>query len=186
MMNLFIISYYFQYSNINYNIFSKGGYFKQYTFGRILEIIPFCIIGYIIPSINLIKFLRKYRIYNIYLLILIFLFTLKYEIFIAINGFMYQGIDLLIRSSLFFLIILLIPYKKITNKYIINIIKIITSNTSGIYFLNTSVKIYMNNKISSIKKGTIYGSLIIYIISYFISFIGAKIFGKTKFSCLFQ
>ena len=186
MINLFIIAYYFQYSNINYNIFSKGGYFKQYTFGRFIEIIPFCIIGHIIPSLNLSKFLRKYRIYIIYLLSLVFFFILKFGIFININGFMYQGIDLVMESSLLFLIFLLIPYEKINNKYIINIIKNFTSNTSGIYFLHTNVIRYMINFNKQVKNGTLSGSIIIYIISYFICLIGSKIFRKTKFICLFQ
>jgi fucose 4-O-acetylase-like acetyltransferase len=127
MFNLCIISFFFQYSNLNYNIFSKYGFFKQYTFGRFFEIIPFCFIGFIIPSFNFIILLRKYRVYNLYLLLLIFLFLLKYEIFIYINGFMYQGIVLVMKSSLVFLIVLLMPNELINNKYIIYIIKIVTT-----------------------------------------------------------
>ena len=127
MLNLCIIAFYFQYSNLNYNIFSKYGYYKQYTFGRFSEIIPYCIIGFIIPSLNLLIALRKYRIYTIYFLLLIFRFFLKYSIFIYINGFYYQGISLLVKSSLVFLIGLLMPYEKINNKYIIDIIKIVTA-----------------------------------------------------------
>ena len=186
MINLFIIAYYFQYSNINYNIFSKGGFFKKYTFGRFIEIFPFCIIGHIIPSFNSLKFLRNHMIYIIYLLSLIFLLIFKFQIFTNIKGFMYQGIDLVIQSSLLFLIFLIIPYEKINNKYIIKIIKIFTSNTSGIYFLHTNVIRYMAKYNKQVKNGTLSGSIIIYIISYFISLIGTKIFGKTKFSCLFQ
>ena len=186
MLNLCIFAFYFQYSNINYNIFSKYGYYKQYTFGRFSEIMPYCIIGFIIPSIKLLIILRKYRIYSIYLLSLIFFFLLKYQAFIFINGFLYQGIELVIKSSLVFLISLLMPYEKITNKYYINIIKIVTGYTSGIYFLHTNAHKWMKNCISSIKNGTLSGSIIIYIISYFISLIGAKIVRKNKYSCLFQ
>ena len=186
MFNLCIFAFYFQYSKLNYNIFSKYGYYKEYTFGRFSEIIPYCIIGFIIPSLNLLIILRKYRIYSIYFLLLIFLFLLKYEVFIYINGFTYQGIVLAVKSSLVFLIGLLMPYEKITNKYIINIIKIVTSYTSGVYFLHTNVERFMKKSIKLIKNGTLSGSMIIYIISYFISLIGAKIFGKNKLSSLFQ
>ena len=186
MFNLCIFAFYFQYSNINYNIFSKYGYYKQYTFGRFSEIIPYCIIGFIIPFLKLLIILRKYRIYSIYLLSLFFFFLLKYQAFIFIKGFLYQGIELVIKSSLVFLISLLIPYEKITNKYYINTIKIVTGYTSGIYFLHTNVHKWMKNCISSIKNGTLSGSIIIYIISYFISLIGAKIVRKNKYSCLFQ
>ena len=186
MLNLCMFAFFFQYSNLNYNIFSKYGYYKQYSFGRFSEIIPYCIIGFVIPSLNLLIILRKYRIYSIFFLLLILLFSLKYKVFIFINGFMYQGIELVVKSSLVFLFVLLIPYEKITNKYIINIIKIVTSYTSGIYFLHTNVQRFMKECIKLIKNGTLSGSIIIYIISYFISLIGTKIVGKNKFSCLFQ
>ena len=78
------------------------------------------------------------------------------------------------------------PNEKINNKYAINIIKIITSYTSGIYFLHTNVEMFMRKSIKSIKNGTLSGCIIIYIISYIISLIGVKIAGKNKFSCLFQ
>ena len=126
MLNLCMFAFFFQYSNLNYNIFSKYGYYKQYSFGRFSEIIPYCIIGFIIPSLNLLIILRRYRIYSIVFLLMILLFSLKYKVFIFINGFMYQGIELVLKSSLVFLIVLLMPYEKITNKYIINIIKIVT------------------------------------------------------------
>ena len=123
MFNLCIIAFFFQYSNLSYNIFSRYGYFKQYTFGRFIEIIPFCFIGFIIPSFN---------------------------------------------------------------KYIIYIIKIVTSYTSGIYFLHTNVHRWTKTGIRLIKNGTISGCIIIYLISYFISLLGAKILGKNKYSCLFK
>ena len=184
LLNLCIFAFYFQYSNLNYKIFSKYDFFKRYTFGRFSEIIPYCIIGFIIPSLNL-MILRKYRIYSIYLLLLIFLLLLKYELFKNINGFMYQGIPLVIKSSLVFLISLLMPYEKINNKYII-IIKIVTSYTSGIYFLHSNVQKWMKNSIRLIKNGTLSGNIIIYIISYIISLIGEKIVRKNKYKCLFQ
>ena len=56
MFNLCIFAFYFQYSNINYNVLSKYGYYKQYTFGRFSEIMLYCIIGFIIPSLNSSKY----------------------------------------------------------------------------------------------------------------------------------
>ena len=117
---------------------------------------------------------------------MIFLFLLKYKVFIYINGFYYQGLELVVKSSLVFLIASLMPYEKVNNKYIINIIKNVTSYTPGIYFLHTNVEMFMKTYIKLIKNGTLSGSIIIYIISYFISLIGAKIVGKNKFNCLFQ
>lgn len=186
LLNLCIFSYYFQYSNLNFIIFSKYNFYKKYSFGRFFEIIPYCIIGLFIGYFNIIIYLRKYRISCIYFLLLILIFIIKYNIFINIKGFMYQGIILLIKSSLIFLIFLLMPSEKINNKYIINIIKIFTDNTSGIYFLHTNIRDYIKNYIRLIKNNTLYGSIIIYIICYIISFFGIKILGKTKYRSLFQ
>ena len=94
---------------------------------------------------------------------MIFLFLLKYKVFIYINGFYYQGLELVVKSSLVFLIASLMPYEKINNKYIINIIKIVTSYTSGIYYLHFNVHRWMKKGIRSIKYGTLSGNILIYI-----------------------
>ena len=186
LINLFSFSYYFQYSNLNYEIFSIYSFNKKYPLGRFFEILPFCVTGYIIAFFNIKIILKNYRIFTIYLLLIILAFIIKYQIFIKVEGFMYQGIYLLIVSSVLFIITLMIPSEKIKNKYIIDIIKLITSKTPGIYFLHTTVANYFCNFIKLIKNRTFFGCVIIYITCYFICFLGIKIFGKSKFRNLFQ
>ena len=99
---------------------------------------------------------------------------------------MYQGIELNIISFIVFCIFFLIPSEIIKYEKLINLIKLITNNTAGIYYLHATIRIYTQNFISLIKNKTLSGSLFIYIISYFISFFGIKILGKTKLKHLFQ
>ena len=183
-----IFAYFFQYSNYNYKIFSKYDYYKRYPFGRFFEIIPFSITGYILASLNIIKNLKNYRIKSIYLILLIIILISKYNIniFNNIPGFIYQGIYLHILSVNIFIIISLLPSENLSNIYFIKIIKLITNYTSGIYFLHIPIKIYLQNKFQLIKKQSLGGSIIIYIICYFISFIGIKLFGRSKLRHLFQ
>ena len=185
-INLEIIAYFFQYSNLNYQIFSKYSLYKKYTLGRFLEVIPFCITGYILASLKIIHYLKKHSIMTIYFFLTIIWFVIKYNVFIEIKGFLYQGIRLQIISILIFIIFSLFPSQKIKNKNIIKTIRFITNNTSGIYFLHYSISNYLNKYIILIKNKTLFGCIIIYIICYFISFFGLRIFGKTKLRNLFQ
>ena len=186
LINFEILSYFFQYSNINYKFFSQFSNFFKYPYGRLMEIIPFCISGYTFRYLDIINYLKKYKIKTIYLIILILSFLFKYLLFVNIDGFMYQGIKLHIISIIIFVFFALNPFEKNLNLTLIKIINLFTNYTSGIYYLHIPIFIYLSNFIDLIKKRTVLASLIIYIICYLISFIGMKIFGKTKFKHLFQ
>ena len=186
LINLFIFSYFFQYSNLNYQIFIIYSFSLRFPLGRFLEILPFSVTGYIFAFFEIKIFLKKYRKITLYLLLLFFFFITKVKIFINIKGFGYQGFYLLIGSSIIFLISLILPSEKVSNKYIINIIKLISSKTTGIYFLHPAVHHYFGNLIKLIKYKTFYGCIIIYIICLFICLLGIKVLGKTKFRNLFE
>ena len=187
LINLWNIVYFLQFSNINFNIFINYKYYIQYNFGRLIEILPYCITGYILSSIKLIDKLKKYRAKSISTIFLILFFIIKCNIFININGFVYQGIYLHIVSVSIFLIISIISIKKIDNNmFCIKIIKIITNHTSGIYYLHIPIKNYLHNYIELIKNETLFGCVIIYLFCYFISSAGLIIFKNTKLRHLFQ
>ena len=185
LFNLIILAYIFQYSNLNYNYFSKYNYYMKYPYGRFMEIIPFCISGCILSYYNIIKYLNKDKVKTIYMLFLILFFLKKCNLINKSKGFNYQGINLHIKSLIIFLLFLLLPSEKITNIYIINFFKIFTNFTSGVYFLHIPVYNYVYKYIKLIQKQDIVGCLIIYLMCYFISFIGIKIFGKSKLRNLF-
>ena len=70
-INFEIIAYYFQYSDLNYKTFAKFNYNLKYPFGRFLEVIPFCMTGYILSSLKIITYLKKnkkVRIKSIFIL----------------------------------------------------------------------------------------------------------------------
>ena len=170
LINLWNLSYFLQFSNINYNNFSKYNFYIKYTFGRFFEILPYCITGFILSYTKLIDTLKKYRTQTIFIIISNFIFIIKSNIFIRVNGFMYQGINLYISSVSLFIVISLIPLHTNKNKMaIIKIIKMLSNHTSGIYYLHVPIKNYLNNYILLIKNKTFLGCIIIIIFCYFIS-----------------
>ena len=183
LINLIIISYFFQYSDINSKFFSEYSINIRHSCGRFIEAFPLCISGYILGSLNIINYLKKKRIKSLYILVSVLSISIKYKIFFNIKGFSYQGIRLHIISIIIFIIFALDPFKKII--IIKKIIISLTNYTSGIYYLHIPIMDYLSNYISLIRERTILGSIIIYLICYLISLIGAIIFGKTKLKHLF-
>ena len=183
LINILIISYFFQYSNINFKYFSQFSFYTKDTYGRFMESFPFCISGYIIGSSGIINSLKKKRIKSLYILVSVLFILIKYTIFFPIKGFSYQGIGLHIISIFIFIIFALNPFEKII--IIKKMIILLTNYTSGIYYLHIPIWLYLSNYISLIRERTIFGSIIIYLICYLISLIGTILFGKTKWKHLF-
>lgn len=181
-----IFAYFLQYSNYNYKLFSKYDFYRRYPFGRFFEIISYCITGYILASIKIIDYLKKYRIKSIFFISSTIILISKYNLFKKTKGFGYQNIGLYILSVNIFIITSLLPSKNLKNIYFIKIIKLITNHTAGIYYLHIPVKIYLQFYIQLIRRQSLRGCIIIYISCYFFCFIGIKLFGKTKLRHLFQ
>ena len=187
LINLWNISYFLQFSDLNYKNFSKYNFYIKYTFGRFFEILPYCITGFILSYIRLIDTLKKIRKQTIFIIISNFFFFIKSNIFIRVNGFMYQGINLYIASVSLFIVISLIPlHTNKNNTAIIKIIKMLSNLTSGIYYLHVPIKNYLNNYILLIKNKTFLGCIIIIIFCYFISITGIILLKNTKLRHLFQ
>ena len=141
---LWNIAYFLQFSNINYKIFSKYHYNIKYTFGRFIEILPYCITGYILSSIKLIDILKKYRSKSVSIIIIFLFLLIKSNIFVRVNGFKYQGINLYIVSVSLFIVTSILSTHKINNNIIIvKIVKILSNHTPGIYYLHIPINNYL-------------------------------------------
>lgn len=180
-----IICYLLQYTGANYKIFNKLSHHNRLTFGRFVEAFPNALTGFLLSWKDILNKLQKKKNLTIfYSLIVLFLIT-KYKVFSDLKTFKYAGIRLNIAAICIFFIFSLISFQikiKLINKIILQL----TSYTPGIYFTHVLIgKGYLGKSINLVKKGTILGCAIIYLISYTISFIGATIFKKTKFKNLF-
>ena len=148
---------------------------------------PIAVSALFFSSINIIIKLKFFRIkVLLFSFIIIYFLIKKYETLLIIRGYTYQDIIYIIGASQFFICFALFPFEYIKNKNIIKFLLKITRYTGGIYYIYFNFVRNYAKKINLIKeKTTIIDCLIIYLISYFICFIGMKIFGKTKFKYLF-
>ena len=185
-----ILSYILQYTGMNYQFFRKNFSFHyRLTFGRFAEGFPNAVSGFYIASKNFNSILKSNERITIINSLIILSFITKFNIFSDIQTFKYGGIRLNIASICIFFIFYLFPFKSLKNKFIINIIKQLTSYTGGIYFIHNLIgKGYILRKILPIlliKRNSLLHCIIVFFISYTICFYGTKLFGKTKFRHLF-
>ena len=180
-----ITAFIYQYNGKNRLYFTKYRDERKDVFGRILEVIPFAVIGFLISYSEIIIFLKKYRLKTIITCIYLLYFIINYQVINKTKGFEYNGIRKFIISICVFITFVMFPSERIKNKIIIKIIKQITNYTAGIYYIHFKLSGYISNYIVPIKNRTIKGCIIIYLICYLISFLGILIFGKTKLRHLF-
>ena len=180
---LAIISYWLQYSEINYKIFINYKYsFK--VFSRMVIMIPIAITGINLSSIKLLKILKNYYKKSIFFSIVSLYFICNYNIFGEFKSFRYSGIKQNITSICLFISFSLIPLDNINNIYIL-IFRQISKYTGGIYYFHTIIFKILNILTNS-NCNSIYKCFITYIIGYLICFIGTKLFGRNKLKYLFN
>ena len=180
-----ITSFIYQYNGKNRLYFTKFKDKREDVFGRILEMIPFSVIGFLISYSEIIVFLKKYRLTTIITCIYLLYFIINYQVINKTEGFKYNGIRKFIISICIFITFVMFPSERIKNKIIIKIIKQITNYTAGIYYIHVRLYRYISDYIEPMKNRTIKGCIIIYLLCYLISFLGILIFGKTKLRHLF-
>ena len=145
--------------------------------------LPISINGIIFSGINFKT--SKTKIIIVFSLILYFF--ILYDIFLVPKGFLYPGIRLNIQAILlFYIFTLLFSFEIIKNNKIKNFINFITNYTGGVYYLHIVVRDYLSYIIPLIKRKTLRGCIIIYIICYLLCFIGAKCFKKRQLKYLFS
>jgi len=178
-----LTSYIIQYSGINYRLFIQYSSKIRMSIGNLIETFPLAIGAFFFSSNNLFQLLSKYnKTKYIFFCFFVFYLISNYDIFAYLKGNSSPGIKPMVNSIILFSIFYLTPFENINSK-ILNFITPITKYTQGIYCLNSLLVIYMRRYFE--KNGTFIGTIILYIICYFISFIGFKIFGKTKIKFLF-
>ena len=185
-----LLTYIFQYTGLNYKFFRKNFPVDYYlTFGRFAEGFPNAVSGFYIASKSFTPILKSNARITIIISLIILLLITKFNVFSDIKTFKYGGIRLNIGAICIFFIFYLFPFNAIKNKFLINIIIHLTSNTGGIYFIHNLIgNGYILRKILSIliiKRHSLLECIIVFFISHTICFYGTKLFGRTKFRHLF-
>jgi len=177
------ISYIIQYSKINYEFFHQFKIYISQPIGNLVETLPLAIFAFSLSNYNTFKNLTFNRKKNIFFSAIFLYYIFCYNIFLPIKGFSSAGIKHNISSFFIFSIFFLIPFEELNQK-VLSLMQKITKYTQGIYCLHFLIQYYQ--KLFFDKSGTFIGCIILYIISYFFSFIGFLIFKNTKLKFLFS
>jgi len=184
---LAILSYFLQYSKYNYIFFDNYPDCISHSVGHFVETLPLAATAFILYFSGILNGLRKTRYSNIFYCSLVIYFIYNYKIFISIEkygrAYNYNGVDKNVFSIFSFIGFYLLPFEISRSKNLKNIIKIVSNYTQGIYSIHIIIQFYIKYFFNL--KGTFQVSIINYIISYLISFIGAKLCFNTKLKFLF-
>ena len=180
-----ILFYYFQYTGNYFKKYLKYNNTNQYTIGRMFEMIPLGVTGFTLGYYDIINKLQLFRIQTFVISSIIINYIYEYNIFTNIKGFLYQGIELNIKSTCIIFVFSLFPSEKINNKYIKKILNLITNYSAGPFYLHITIKAYLHDYNQNIKNKTFLGAIINFLICYNISIIGDILFGKTQLKYLF-
>ena len=179
---LLILAYIFQYKYWNIIIREKYS-ISIISLGTIFELLPFSVTGITIRFLNMIVKLNKFKGLAIFSIGIIIFFILYFDIFVRIEGIIYPGIMLNIGGICIFILFSLFSFQ---NKRLIFLLKIITKFTGGIYYIHMICYNILEEKIYFIKNLTLQGTIVIYIFSYIICFLGTKLSFDTKIKLLFN
>ena len=183
-----IVSYILQYSTYNYIFFDKYKDCISHSIGHFVESFPLSITAFILYKFNIPDKLGNIRYTSIFYCFLGNYFIYKYEIFMKIKiygyTYSYNGFEKNIFALLSFIGFYLIPIDCLKSNKLKIFIKYASNYTQGIYCIHTTIIYYTTHYIFHLKR-TFNGCLIIYFVSYLISFIGAKISFNTRLKYLF-
>ena len=177
------ISYSIQYSQINYEFFKHFKIYISQPIGNLVETLPLAIFAFSLYDYNTFKKLSFNRKKSIFFSLIFLYYIFNYNIFLPVTGYQSAGIKHNIVSFLLFSIFFLIPFEELNQK-VLSFFQQITKYTQGIYCLHFLIQYYQ--KLFIDKSGTFIGCIILYIISYFFSFIGFSLFQNTKLKFLFS
>jgi len=130
---LLIISYIFQYSYLNLNIFEEYSNTIKISLGHISEFLPFAVMGVALRHLDIITKLKEFKFKTIIYIAIIFILILKFDIFVGIKGYFYPGIIYNIGGNCIFILFSLFSFQ---NKKLISLLKLITKFTGGIYYIH--------------------------------------------------
>lgn len=138
---------YLQYSGINIFIWSLLRDELKYTGGRLFEIFPYMLAGLLIQLCHIDRFVRKYRNSCLFLLLMLYLFTTRFNVFSEIDGFGYQGIGRIVVSTIIFLLFYLAPLQKVP-ECIRQAVMYMSKYTLGIYCSHMLVQYFIEDNLS--------------------------------------
>ena len=187
MIILYILIYIYNYLGYNEYIFSKFNHRVEHSIKSISSSLFYSISGFFLGSIKILNKFNKYKAsYRIFIIILLSILIYIIENSSKINKYFHYIFMINIISIFLFVIFGIFPFDKIKiNNTIICFINYITKYTGGIYYLHSEVRDLLVTYYNSFKFRNLKECLIIYLICYYICFLGSILFRKSIFKYIF-
>lgn len=169
-----------QYSGLNEKLFIHCRYEIMYPAGRLMEMIPYAVLGYFVAKSGIVEKVVHYRFETIVGAAVIILWAKYFETFQTPPGFFYQGISHVFISFAIFLFFFALPLNVLP--FCINIIiSYLTKYTLGIYCMHRMVATVVNKlvfgRVEVTNSNSFFECVLLYCICYAIAFV------IDKFSC---
>ncbi len=159
-----ILSIWLQYSGINNLVFGKLRYEMQDSLGRIVEMIPLAVIGFMFAYFGI--FRKKENRYYVGFVALVSLMVITaYDLFILPDGFVYGGLAHIMFSVLFFILAYEAPIEKMPI-VMRAAIRFLAKYSFGVFYLHYAVGRVWNGLCAQIgwQINTFLGCVWIYVI----------------------
>ena len=170
-------------------IILKKIYFFRLFFVCFIRMMPIAIVGMTFCSINFEINSKKNYLKYLFINLVSLYFLFSFQLFnINDEGIkMYADVDSNILAAInMFYFFSLLPLSNIKNKKVLLFIKLITNHTGGIYYLHPLIILILGKITKFVKYRTIFGTILIYIYTYFFCFIGNLLFNKSFLKFLFN
>ena len=176
-----------QYSEMNM-FFDSWRYELKYPLGRLIEMIPIAVVGFMISSTGLLEKIRNQRLIVSMISISLIWLDERYNMFLPVKGYGYSGIRMIVLAWAFISLFYVFPFEKVNEKIKI-VISFLTKYTMGIYCMHRLISLFFTEIIDYLGLGIVVGSfsfcIIIYILCYVCAWSGDILLGKTKMKALF-
>ena len=178
ILTLLFVSIVAQYSEINWKLFGGLRFELKYPLGRICEVMPFAIAGFVTSYMELNKWMKANKIRRfLSIVFLCVLCQVAYKLFVYLpKGFGYAGIQKTIVAFGMVMIAVLLPLDELPQS-IKMIANSISKYTMAVYCMHNLIGRFMISIFQKVglESGTFFMCVVVYIVCYMIAFWGSKV-----------
>lgn len=160
-----------QYTGINYSFLSPLPDELKYTLGRLVETLPYAVVGISLSYYAVFDHLKHMMFFILISTALIVVGFLLNKLF-PTTGFQYSGMPYILIGVSLFILFYLLPFNKMPTVLSTSIL-VCSKYTLGIYCMHRLIGFILNKLFLFLgfPKLTFAGCIVIYICSYFVSFV---------------
>ena len=155
----------------------------KYPLGRLAPMLLCATVGYFAGKKRWLDLFKEKWKESIFACLIAIYLIKSYKIFSSIDGWGYQGVGTVIKAFMVIVIFYSLPLEKISSKAK-NVIKQMTRYTLGIYCLHNMAFLYLDTACIhwdiNYRKTTLWPSVIVYIICYFVCCVFSHLFRKVR------